>query len=111
MFTRTCQKAASRGPISRSRHRALSLLAMTSILCPAGLASAADLSQAVVRRKENVVTVAASLSAQAQPVAPGAVINDGNVVRTGTASKAELQFADLTLARLASNSSFSFDAK
>ena len=111
MFTRTCQKAASRGPISRSRHRALSLLAMTSILCSAGMASGADLSQAVVRRKENVVTVAPNLSAQAQPAAPGAVIDDGNVVRTGTASKAELQFADLTLARLASNSNFSFDAK
>jgi hypothetical protein len=111
MFTRTCQKAAPRGPISRCRHRALSLFALASILCPAGMASGADLSQAVVRRKENVVTVAPNLSAPAQPATQGAVINDGSVVRTGTASKAELQFTDLTLARLGSNSNFSFDAK
>lgn len=111
MFTRTCQKAASRSPISRSRHGALSLVALVSVLCADGLASGADLSQAVLRRKENVVTRAPNLSAQAQPIAQGAVIDDGSVVRTGTASKAELQFADLTLARLGSNTNFSFDAK
>lgn len=111
MFTRTCQNAASRGPISRSSHGALSLVVVLSILCPAGLASGADLSQAVLRRKENVVTRAPNLSAQAQPIAQGAVIDDGSVVRTGTASKAELEFADLTLARLGSNTNFSFDAK
>jgi hypothetical protein len=111
MFTRTCQKAASCSPISRSRRGALSLVALVSILCSAGLTSGADLSQAVLRRKENVVTRASNLSAQAQPIAQGAVIDDGSVVRTGTASKAELQFADLTLARLGSNSNFSFDAK
>ncbi|HWM24948.1 MAG TPA: hypothetical protein VNP98_08985 [Chthoniobacterales bacterium] len=111
MFTRTCQKAASRGLISRSRRGALSLVVLLSILCPAGLASGADLSQAVLRRKENVVTRAPNLSAQAQPIAQGAVIDDGSVVRTGTASKAELLFPDLTLARLGSNSNFSFDAK
>lgn len=111
MFTRTCQKAASRSPISRSRHRALPLLALVSVLCADGLASGADLSQAVLRRKENVVTRAPNLSAPAQPIAQGAVIDDGSVVRTGTASKAELQFADLTLARMGSNTNFSFDAK
>lgn len=111
MFTRICQKAAFRGLISRSRRGALSLVVLVSILCPAGLASGADLSQAVLRRKENVVTRAPNLSAQAQPIAQGAVIDDGSVVRTGTASKAELLFTDLTLARLGSNSNFSFDAK
>ena len=111
MFTRTCQKAASRGLISRSRRGALSLIVLVSILCPAGLASGADLSQAVLRRKENVVTRAANLSAQAEPIAQGAVIDDGSVVRTGTASKAELEFSDRTLTRLTSNAIFSFDAK
>jgi FecR protein len=111
MLTPTRQKAASRGPIPRSRCRGLSLLVWASILGSATIALGADLSQAVVRRKENVVTVAPSLSAQAQPVGQGAVIDDGSVVRTGTASKAELQFTDLTLARLGSNSNFSFDAK
>jgi hypothetical protein len=111
MFTRTCQKAASRSPISRSRRGALPFLALVSVLCADGLASGADLSQAVLRRKENVVTRAPNLSAAAQPIAQGAVIDDGSVVRTGTASKAELQFADLTLARMGSNTKFSFDAK
>ena len=111
MFTWTCQKSGSCGSISRSRHRGLSLVALTSFLCAASMASGADLSQAVVRQKVNVVTVAPNLSAQAQPAAQGAVIHDENVVRTGTESRAELEFADLTLARLGSNSIFSFDAK
>jgi FecR protein len=88
----------------------LSLIAMTSFLV-AGVASGADLSQAVVRQKINVVTLAPNLAGQARPAAQGAVIHDENVVRTGTESRAELEFADLTLARLGSNSIFSFDAK
>ena len=84
---------------------------MTSVLCAAGIASGADLSQAVVRQKVNVVTLAPNLTGEARPAAPGAVIHDENVVRTGTESRAELEFADLTLARLGSNSIFSFDAK
>ena len=111
MFAWTCQKVASCGPISRSRPRGLSLVAMTSFLCAAGMASGADLSQAVVRQKVNVVTLAPNLTGEARPAAQGAVIHDENVVRTGTESRAELEFADLTLARLGSNSIFSFDAK
>jgi hypothetical protein len=110
MFTRTCQKAVSCAPIFRTRLRELALVAMTSVLA-AGVASGADLSQAVVRQKINVVTVAPNLSAPAEPAAQGAVVNDGNVVRTGTASKAELEFSDRTLTRLTSNAIFSFDAK
>lgn len=72
---------------------------------------AADLAQAVVRQKVNVVTVAPSLSAPAQPVAQGAIVRDENVVRTASASRAELEFPDLTLARLGANSIFSFDAQ
>jgi hypothetical protein len=82
-----------------------------SFLCAAGMSSGADLSQAVVRQKVNVVTLAPSLTGEAHPAAPGAVIHDENVVRTGTESRAELEFTDLTLARLGSNSIFSFDAK
>ena len=84
---------------------------MTSILCAAGMAWGADLSQAVVRQKVNVVTLAPNLTGEARPAAQGAVIQDENVVRTGTESRAELEFTDLTLARLGSNSIFSFDAK
>src|ERR1700730_11282910 len=110
MFAWTCQKVASCGPISRSRHRGLPLIAMTSFLV-AGMASGADLSQAVVRQKVNVVTLAPNLTSEARPAGQGAVIHDENVVRTGTESRAELEFTDLTLARLGSNSIFSFDAK
>jgi hypothetical protein len=84
---------------------------MTSILCAAGTASGADLSQAVVRQKVNVVTLAPNLTGEARPAAQGAVIHDENVVRTGTESRVELEFTDLTLARLGANSIFSFDAK
>src|SRR5205085_8618982 len=52
-----------------------------------------------------------NLTAEARPVAQGAVVQNDNVVRTGTESRAELQFTDLTLARLGSNSIFSFDAQ
>lgn len=71
----------------------------------------ADLSQAVVRQKVNVVTLAPNLTAEPHPAAQGAVIRDENVVRTGTESRAELEFTDLTLARLGANSIFSFDAQ
>ena len=73
-------------------------------------ASAADLSEAVVRQKVNVVTLAPSLTAAPRPAAQGSVVRDENVVRTGTESRAELEFSDQTLARMGSNSIFSFDA-
>lgn len=88
----------------------MSILVVASFLCAAGVAPGADLSQAVVREKHNVVTLAPSLTAEARPAAQGTVVQADNVVRTGTESRAELEFADLTLARLGSNSIFSFDA-
>ena len=72
---------------------------------------AADLSQAKVRQKFNVVTLAPNLNASAHPVTQGAVIQNENVVRTGTESRAELEFTDLTLARIGANSIFTFDAQ
>ena len=111
MIIPTRQKAASRGPISRARPRVLSLVAMASFLCATGLAPGADLSQAVVQKKVNVVTIAPGPTGEAQPAAAGTVIQPDNVVRTGTASGAILQFVDLTQARLGGNSTFSWDAK
>lgn len=111
MFSQTCRKAAPCGPISRSRLRKLSLTAITSFLCAASLVSGADLSQAVVRQKKNVVTVAPNISAQPEPAAQGAIIYDQNVVRTGPNSLAELEFSDRTLSRMTANAIFSFDAK
>ena len=85
-------------------------LACALTACAARM-SAADLAQAVVRQKVNVVTVAPSLNAAARPAATGAVVQDQNVVRTGNESRAELEFTDLTLARMGANSIFSFDSQ
>lgn len=72
---------------------------------------AADLSQAKVRQKFNVVTLAPNLNGTPHPVTQGALVQDENVVRTGTESRAELEFTDLTLARIGANSIFTFDAQ
>lgn len=101
------QPIVPRGQRRRFRHGALVLV----VFGAAHLAAGADLSQAVVRQKVNVVTVAPNLRGSAQPATQGAVIHDENVVRTGVESRAELEFTDLTLARLGANSIFSFDAK
>ncbi len=87
------------------------LATVLSVLATSLAANAADLSQAVVRQKVNVVTVAPSLNAEAKPAAQGAIVRNENVIRTGSESRAELEFTDLTLARLGSNSIFSFDAQ
>ena len=85
-------------------------LIAAALTCSAA-ALAADLSQATIREKVNIVTVASNAAAAAQPASQGAVVRDENIVRTGNDSRAELQFTDLTLARLGSNSLFSFDAE
>src|SRR5207237_568179 len=111
MFTSSRQKAAICSLIPRPRQREVYFVAFAGLLCAATVALGADLSQAVVRQKVNVVTLAPNLTGEARPAAQGALIHDENVVRTGTESRAELEFTDLTLARLGSNSIFSFDAK
>ena len=105
MFARKFQKIAFR------RQGTWGLALFIGSLCAARFAFGADLSQAVVQEKHNVVTVAPNLSAQGQPAAQGAVVLDGNVVRTGTASRAILEFSDLTQSRMGANSTFSFDAR
>jgi hypothetical protein len=109
MFARKCQKIALCSAWTSSRRGWVALF--ISSLGAASFASGADLSQAVVREKYNVVTVAPNLGSQGEPAAQGAVIQDGNVVRTGAASRAALEFSDLTQSRLGANSIFSFDAK
>jgi hypothetical protein len=109
MFTQEFRMIGFRGQRRRSRCAVLALF--LGCFCGPGFISGANLSQAVVRQKVNVVTVAPNLGGTAQPAAQGAVIHDENVVRTGVESRAELEFSDLTLARLGANSIFSFDAK
>jgi hypothetical protein len=84
---------------------------MVSFLGAASLGLGADLSQATVQKKVNVVTIAPNLAGDPQPAAAGTTIYPDNVVRTGTASGAILQFVDLTQARLGGNSTFTWDAK
>lgn len=111
MIAWTARKIVSRRRRPRRCYRGLALLALATFLGVGGTVLGADLSQAVVRQKVNVVTLAPNLTGEARPAAEGTVIRDENVVRTGTESRAELEFADLTLARLGSNSIFSFDAQ
>jgi FecR protein len=99
-------------PVNHSRARRRALLCFLALASCTGIsAHGADLSQAVVRQKVNIVTVAPSLTGEARPAAQGAIVRNENVVRTGSESRAELEFTDLTLARLGSNSIFSFDAQ
>jgi hypothetical protein len=93
------------------RYCRFTLLLACALSADVASMSAADLAQAVVRQKVNVVTVAPSLSAAARPAATGSVVQNQNVVRTGNESRAELEFTDLTLARMGANSIFSFDAQ
>jgi hypothetical protein len=86
----------------------LTILSALGFAAP--LVPGADLSQATVRQKVNVVTLAPHPNAGFHPVSEGALVRDDNVVRTGAESRAELQFTDLTLARLGANAIFSFDA-
>jgi hypothetical protein len=96
---------------SRGLLRQLPFCLAVSVIGIGDAVLGADLSQAVVRQKVNVVSVAPNLTSEPRPAAQGAIIHDENVVRTGNESRAELEFSDLTLARLGSNSIFSFDAK
>ena len=108
MFPSTWQKAAICGLVSRLRLWGLALIAMMAFAC---VTSGADLSQALVKEKYNIVTLAPNRTSEARSAAEGTVILDQGVVRTGTDSRAGLEFSDLTVARLGSNSIFSFDAK
>lgn len=110
MIPWTARIVSRHGRPSRG-YRGSLFLALAGFLGVAGTVCGADLSQAVVRQKVNVVTLAPNLAGEARPASEGTVIQDENVVRTGTDSRAELAFADLTLARLGSNSIFSFDAE
>jgi FecR protein len=98
-------------PSSSFQYCCLAVLLACALTLGAASVSAADLAQAVVRQKVNVVTVAPSLSAAARPAATGSVVQNQNVVRTGNESRAELEFTDLTLARMGANSIFSFDSQ
>jgi FecR protein len=98
--------------IANRRAPAFAYLVIANVVCAsASVLCGADLSQAVVRQKVNIVTVAPKLGAKAEPAIQGATVYDQNVVQTGTASKAELEFADRTRMRMTANAIFTFDTK
>lgn len=110
MSTGSNKQRGFSGRIGQSQLAWIFSIAATGVLATTA-AIGADLSQAVVKEKVNIVTLAPNLNEQPHPAPQGAIIRDENVVRTGTESRAELEFTDLTLARLGSNSIFSFDAQ
>lgn len=69
---------------------------------------------AAERKEAHVTVVVHDVSVLAKNAQRAAVLNDlvgeGNAVRTGTESRAELTFTDQTLARIGANSLFSFGA-
>ena len=98
--------------IANRRATVLAPLVMVTVLCAgASVLWGADLSQAVVRQRVNIVTVAPTLGAKAEPAVQGAILYDQNVVETGAASKAELEFADRTRMRMTANAIFTFNTK
>ena len=74
----------------------------------AGAAETKPLGQATVTQVNNDVRYKAT-SADERPAQKKDVVRGSDVVRTGTKSLAELEFADSTITRLGSNSKFSFD--
>lgn len=67
------------------------------------------LSQASITRVDGVVEIFEDAEGQPQAARIGEVIKDKRVLKTGDASKAELEFKDTTLSRLGSHTIFTFD--
>jgi hypothetical protein len=82
-----------------------------TLACAALLATnlqAAPLDQATITRVINSVEVIPA-DRSPQPASIGEVVRGGTDVRTGSGSRAQLTFADQTLARLGANTLFSFE--
>ena len=73
----------------------------------ANSAGAAQLQEARVTQVVNDVKLLLEQSAP-RPAAVSDLVRRGNAVRTGTQSRSELTFADLTITRLGANTIFSF---
>jgi hypothetical protein len=78
------------------------------LLATAALAAAAPLNEATVTRVVNKVEIIPA-GAQPAPASLGETIRGRTGVRTGGNSRAQLTFADQTLARLGANTLFSFE--
>ena len=81
--------------------------ALTWTIAMANSAGAAQLQEARVTQVVNDVKLLLEQAAP-RPAAISDLIRHGNAVRTGTQSRSELTFADLTITRLGANTIFSF---
>jgi hypothetical protein len=63
---------------------------------------------ATVTQSYNQVNHGSSLSAQSYPAKAGTLIHDGEYVKTGAASRAELQLSNQTVTRLGANTIFNY---
>jgi hypothetical protein len=82
--------------------------ALVSALLPLGSGIAAEKDAARVTQIVHDVRVLPS-KASARPASINETVNQGTGVRTGSDSRAELTFTDLSLTRLGANTVFSFD--
>ena len=86
----------------------IATITLSLLLAAASLVYAAPLNEATVTRVVNKVEVIPA-GATPQPADVGEIIRGRTGVRTGGNSRAQLTFADRTLARLGANTLFSFE--
>src|SRR5213082_322048 len=91
-----------------ARTRVAVASAFTCLIAVATSASATELKEARVTQVVNDVKLLAKQAAP-RPAAVSDPVRPGTAVRTGTESRSELTFTDLTITRLGANTIFSFD--
>src|SRR5437762_5925876 len=87
----------------------VSIFVLICLIAIGPAAAAAQLKEARVTQVIKDVKLLGGQGGQRSAAVSDAV-REGNAVRTGTDSRAELTFSDLTLTRLGSNTVFSFNA-
>jgi hypothetical protein len=88
--------------------KGIATIAASFLLAAAVMVGAAPLNEATVTRVVNKVEIIPA-GAQPSPATLGEIIRGRTGVRTGGNSRAQLTFADQTLARLGANTLFSFE--
>jgi len=85
------------------------LCLLTAFVVAAGRSLAAD-QVATVTQSVNIVDHGPSQSTTSSPAPKGTQIHDGEYVKTGASSRAELQFSNNTISRLGANTIFNYSA-
>lgn len=89
--------------------RTITILAVAALAASVSISTAADLTQATITKIVNNVEIVPTASSP-QPASLGEIVCGSTGVRTGEGSRAQLTFTDKTLARLGSNTLFSFES-